>query len=81
MFFYSTFEPWAPDEKVAILDIFHFFFVNFMSWRACGLYLMRECFFEALKAKMLISYCFLQHFGAVGTSRKGIFLDIFQFLL
>ena len=54
------------------LDVFYFFLVNFMSWWACGLYLMRQCFFEAPKAKMFISYCFLQHFGAVGTSRKGI---------
>ena len=81
IFFYSTFEPWAPDEKVAILDIFHFFFVNFMSWRACGLYLMRQCFFEAPKAKMLISYCFLSILELSARLEKVFVLDIFQFLL
>ena len=75
--FYSILEPRAPVETVSFLDFF-VFFVNFMSWRACGLYLMRECFFQSLKTKILISYCFLQHFGAVGTSRKGVFFRHFS---
>ncbi len=71
LFFKNIFEPWAPLEKVTVLDVFYFlcdFYVLVSTWLEFVLWM----FFQALKLQILISYCFLQHFWAVGTSRKGV---------
>ena len=81
VWFFKHFWALGTCRKGGICRYFSVFFVNFMSWRACGLYLRSQCFFEAPKAKMLIAYCFLSILELSARLEKVFVLDIFQFLL
>ena len=78
--FYSTFALWAIFENV-FFWLFLAVFVSPLSWLARGAWVTFLVMFWSCKRKILISYCFLQHFGAAGTSWNGFFLRLFLFFM
>ena len=78
LFFYSTFALWEIFENVFFWS-FLAVFVSPLSWLARGAWVTFLVMFWSCKRKILISYCFLQHFGAAGTSWNGFFFRLFCF--
>ena len=70
---------WAVSMFRNNVSLYFFFCNTFMSWSACGLHSLHECFFESLKTKTLMSQCFLHHFCAVGGCRNNVFHTFFHF--
>ena len=90
--FYSIFKPWAPLEKLVCFISF-FTFSRERSFKSISFPWVFPCFllipdfhfhdlssiFSSRTTKILISYCFLQHFGTVCTSEKLMFFYFFTF--
>ena len=75
--FYSTFALSAFVKNMFFL-LFLGFVVSPLWWLARGAWVVLLVMFSSCKRKILILYCFLQHFCAVSICWKGVFSHIFK---